>query len=210
MSEQLSLLGDVEAPPGYKLDNVANPAGVAGYSLFFAIFPGEEDAQRISQLVESVRKTRGLKGRPFLAERLHLSLQAVEESSTPPSQLVVAAACSAAAHVICPPLAIAFDRAALFDNKKAACVFHCDKDSAARIAPLRKQLGAALREVGLHPVASSTPHMTMLYDDPQRAFDAPIEPVTWTATRFVLILSHLGASHHQWIKEWPLAGRISS
>lgn len=210
MSAQIGLFGDDEGRREFKLDRLGNPEAVNGYSLFFAIFPTESDAKRISHVVERVREDHGLKGKPFLPERLHISLQAITQFEVPILQSVVDAACAAAARVVCPPLAITFDNATLFDNEKAACVFRCDKGSGQRIAPLRKQLGAGLSDVGLRHEASSAPHMTMLYDGPQRAFDESIAPMTWTATRFVLILSHLGASHHQWVAQWPLTGRAKN
>lgn len=207
MSNQLGLFGDDETQREFKLDRVGNPEAVNGYSLFFAIFPAESEAKRISHVVERIRADHGLKGKPFLPDRLHISLQAITKFEVPILQATVDAACAAAARVVCPPLPITFDGAALFGHEKAACVFRCDKDSGERIAPLRKQLGAGLSDVGLRHEASSTPHMTMLYDDPQRVFDESIAPINWTATRFVLILSHLGASHHQWVEQWPLTGR---
>jgi 2'-5' RNA ligase len=111
---------------------------------------------------------------------------------------MVDAACVAATRVASPLLPIVFDRAALFNNSKAACVFQCDKNSSTHVAPLRNQLGAALRDVGLHPKGVFTPHMTMLYDDPHRSFESSIEPLAWTATRFVLILRHVAARYRRW------------
>ncbi len=210
MSNQLGLFGDDEKPREFELDRLGNPEALTGYSLYFAIFPTESDAKRIAHVIERVREAHGLKGKPFPAERLHISLQAITQVEVPILQSTVDAACAAAARVVCPSLPITFDSAALFSNEKAACVFRCDKESAQRIAPLRKQLGARLSDVGFRHEASSTPHMTMLYDDPRHAFEESIPPLNWTATRFALILSHLGATHHQWVAQWPLTGRTTN
>jgi hypothetical protein len=40
MSEQLSLLGGGDDLVAYRLDQVANPAAVTSYSLFFCDIPG--------------------------------------------------------------------------------------------------------------------------------------------------------------------------
>jgi 2'-5' RNA ligase len=85
----------------------------------------------------------------------------------------------------------------------------CNPDGDAAIARLRQSLAVALRRTGLHPDASRTPHMTMLYD-PRHVAQHAIEPICWTATRFALILSHVGLGHHQWVAEWPLDTRPGS
>jgi 2'-5' RNA ligase len=207
MTEQLNLFA--EKPATLKLDITGTSAGAPKeYSLFFAIYPALKDAQRIAHAIDGLRRTHGLVGKPLSPDRLHISLQAVAKFQSEVPQHVVDAARAAAARVTCPSLLINFDRMSFHPNEtKAACVFHCDRDSSARIAPLRTQLGESLRGVGLHPKSSSEPHMTMLYDKLPYPIEEQIEPIEWTATRFVLVLSHVGASHHQWIDEWPLAGR---
>jgi 2'-5' RNA ligase len=45
--------------------------------------------------------------------------------------------------------------------------------------------------------------MTMLHDRRIVAEHA-IEPIRWTATEFVLVLSHVGWTHHEWLRRWPL------
>ena len=78
--------------------------------------------------------------------------------------------------------------------------------SDAAVARLRQSLAVALRNAGLQSEPSRTPHMTMLYDRRHIAEHA-IEPIPWTATRFALIVSHVGLAHHQLIDQWVLAGR---
>jgi len=209
MTEQLNLFA--EKPADFKLDITNASAGAPKeYSLFFAIYPALKDAQLIAHAIDALRRTHGLMGKPISPDRLHISLQAVAKFQSEVPQHVVDAARAAAARVTCPSLLINFDRMSFYPNEtKAACVFHCDKDSASRIAPLRVQLGGALRDSGLHPKPTSAPHMTMLYDKLTYPIEDPIDPIEWTATRFVLVLSHVGASHHQWIGEWPLAGSSS-
>ncbi len=114
---------------------------------------------------------------------------------------------AAADGIACPPLPIVFDRACSFRNladpDNNAFVLRCDARSDATVARLRQTLALALRRSGLHPKPSSTPHMTMLYDQ-QVIPEHPIEPICWTATRFALILSHRGLRHHEWLGHWQL------
>jgi 2'-5' RNA ligase len=46
--------------------------------------------------------------------------------------------------------------------------------------------------------------MTMMYGVRRAVPEQTIEPIAWTADRFALVLSHVGATHHQWIRQWPL------
>lgn len=73
------------------------------------------------------------------------------------------------------------------------------------MAKLQQALSLALRRAGLLQAnPTNTPNMTMLYD--QRVVPAhAIQPLRWKATRFALILSHQGRTHHEWIAQWQLA-----
>jgi RNA 2',3'-cyclic 3'-phosphodiesterase len=118
---------------------------------------------------------------------------------------IVNAAPVAAARVVCPPLPIVFDRA-LHIAGRNAFVLRCDRVGDASITRLQQMLALTLRRVGLAPKASRPPHRTMLRGQAAAA-EHPIEPVCWTATRFALLLSHVGLGHHQRIGEWTLVGR---
>ncbi|MCM5678220.1 hypothetical protein M8A51_01600 [Schlegelella sp. S2-27] len=176
-----------------------------GYLLFFAIFPDAADAHRIAAAASDMRIGHGLNGSLLLPERLHLTLHAVASFSTLVPRFIVDAACAAARSVACAPLSVTFDRAMSFAGSKAF-VLRSDAASDQGIAYLRHSLTVALRRAGLRPRASHTPHMTLLYDT-RRIPEHGIEPMRWTATRYALILSHVGATHHQWVDQWPLDGR---
>jgi 2'-5' RNA ligase len=60
MGEQLSLVG---------VEGARQPAD----GLFFAVLPDKVAAADISRLAQQQSRTRGLKGKPILAERLHVS-----------------------------------------------------------------------------------------------------------------------------------------
>jgi RNA 2',3'-cyclic 3'-phosphodiesterase len=78
----------------------------------------------------------------------------------------------------------------------------CGRDTAA-VSQLGQALGLALKRAGLLSQPSGKPHMTMLYDERVIAEHA-IEPIRWTASEFVLVLSHLGKTRHDWLARWPL------
>lgn len=207
MSDQFSLPGFDGPERIFSVDKVSNRTGVLrGYSLFFAIFPTSADATSLSGQMDGIRHRHGILGKPMLPDRLHISLHAVAGFTEMVPQKVVDAALAAAGRVVCPRLPVVFDRLSGF-AESTACVLQCDATSSGAISLLRKPLAAALKDVGLHPTASSAPHMTMLYRDTHEPFEYPIDPIGWTATRFALILSHVGIGHHQWINEWPLGGQ---
>jgi len=205
MGEQLSLPGlDATAPP-FRPDALrARRGALQGYSLFLAIFPESQDALRIAQVrAQQCRKHR-LAGTSLSPERLHITLHGIAGFVNTIPRSVVDAALAAAARVACPPLSIVFDHVQSFPESDAF-VLRCHASSDAAVARLRQSLTPALRRMGLRSEPSRTPHMTMLYDkhhiDPH-----PIQPICWTATRFALILSHVGQGHHQWIEQWALTG----
>lgn len=204
MQEQLGLPGLDISDEAFKLDVVDDSHGrLLSYDLYLAIAPKMEDARRIDSAAMQVCRQYGLVKRRQAADRLHVTLLAIESFGSDfvpraPIDAVIHAASCAAPRWSIP---VSFDRVSA-SSRSGAFVFCPDEPAAQRIAALRNSLAMALRKTGLKPEASQ-PHMTMLYDC---ALDAaqPIEPIQWTASRFVLLLSHVGLAHHQWIREWPL------
>jgi 2'-5' RNA ligase len=204
MPEQLSLPGLDATVPLFRPDAIPNRGGkLQGYTLFLAIFPQSEDAYRLAQAAADLRSRHALKGMRLRPERLHITLHAVAGFIDAIPQAVVDAAIAASSRVICPPLPIVFDHVLSFADSNAF-VLRCNPGSDAAIARLRQSLALTLRQAGLHPEPSGTPHMTMLYD-PRHISQHVVEPICWTATRFALILSHVGLGHHQRIADWALA-----
>lgn len=134
-------------------------------------------------------------------------LSAFGWSTEPIPQAVVDGAVAALGGMRCPSIPIVFDRANCVgrggEREQAACVWRCDAATASAVAQLRRLLAVRLRRVDLRPKPSSNPHMTMLYDS-RVVPEHSIDPLRWTATRFALILSHQGCTHHEWLGEWPL------
>jgi 2'-5' RNA ligase len=71
---------------------------------------------------------------------------------------------------------------------------------------LRTVLGCAMADRGFRPQRSFEPHMTLCYDSRNRVGRVEIEPVTFRATEFALVKSHLGQSRHEVLRTWALEG----
>jgi 2'-5' RNA ligase len=209
MAEQLGLPG-LDARGALFEPKVIDIQGgsLLGYTLLLAIFPLPAHAQRIAAAAADLRCHHGLNGTLLRPERLHITLLVIAGVSVAMPRAVVDAvvAAASAVSVACPPLNIVFDYVLSFPASQAF-VLRCSADSDAAVARLRRPLAAALRRFGLRPEASGTPHMTMLYDSRRVAAHA-VEPIRWTATRFALVLSHVGAGHHEWIAQWGLTGSM--
>ncbi len=206
--DQLSLLEQGPQPALFHPEAVQNPSGqLKGYNLFLAIFPQPELAHRVGLIAAELRQQHGMHGQRLQEQHLHMTLHAVAwfHEQIPLQQ--IEAAIAAAAGIRCPAFPITFDRAGSFYNRgnptNNAFVLRCDAPSNASVARLRQQLAVALRRSGLRPKPTATPHMTLLFDR-KVIEEHPIQPIHWTATRFALILSHVGLGHHQWLGEWPL------
>ena len=210
MHDQMSLPGLDAMPTLFQPEVLhGNPGKLLGYNLFLAIVPLPAEAQRFSLIGGELRRRHGLTHPCLRTEHLHMTLHALAGYADTIPQADIDAAKAAAASVVCPPLPVVFDSALSFINHgqpdNNAYVLRCDAHSDAGVTKLRQALGLALRRVGLlHAKPTSTPHMTVLYDRRVVAAHA-IEPLRWTATRFTLILSHQGLTHHEWIGEWPFA-----
>lgn len=204
MREQRGLPGLGISDEALELDVVDDPHGrLLSYDLYLALAPKMEDARRIDSAATQLCRQHGLVKRRQSVDRLHVTLLAIKPFGpdfvprAPIDAAISAASCAAPRWSI----PVRFDRVSA-SSRSGAFVFCPDEAAAERIAALRNSLAMALRKAGLKPKASK-PHMTMLYGCTVDAAQ-PIEPIQWTASRFVLLLSHVGLTHHQWIKEWPL------
>lgn len=211
MLNQLDLhgSGDGASPELFQPEQIPHGNGeLFGYNLFLAIVPDEADSQRIGLAGADLRTQDGLRGRHLQDRHLLMTLHAVAGYRRDIPLQDIEAAKAAAASVRCARFNIRFDRVGSFSNRgnpqNNAFVLRCDTSSETSIGLLRQQLAVALRRSGLRPKPTATPHMPLLYDR-KVAPEHAIEPIQMTATRFALILSHVGLGHHQWLGEWRLA-----
>lgn len=175
--------------------------------LFFAVFPDAETADRIAELAASLRADLGLTGRPLRADRLHVTINHLDDFSGVPER-VVAAASQAAAAVKAAPFEAAFDRAASFQSRRDHKPFVLQGGAA--LAPLlafQKALGLEMAKAGLggYVEKAFTPHVTLLYDA-RVAPETSVEPVRWTVRELVLVHSLLGQTRHVALGRWALGG----
>lgn len=173
------------------------------YTLFFAIFPEIKDAQRIARCAGELGGEHGLRDQMLEPERLHITLLIIARLVSSLDQGLLDACIAAAAGVHCPAFQIGFDRVQSFPASHAF-VLRCNARSEPPIALLRQSLDRGLRSAGIKPSPSRTPHMTMLYDK-RNVAEQKINRLDWPATRFALVVSHVGLHSHEWVGEWRLA-----
>lgn len=206
MAEQFDLPGfDAPAPlaPRPRSPVQAQRGPRLPHSLFFALFPSPDDAQRMARLARALRATHGLTGKLLLPERLHVTLLDLGGYADGVPEDVVAAAKEAAAAVAMPRFDIVFDRVLGFPASRAV-VMRCGTPSVPLVA-LTRALGQAAQRAGLKAKPGGTAHMTWMYDD-HGLVEHGIEPVPWTAVEFVLVHSLVGKTAHVPLGRWPLAG----
>jgi 2'-5' RNA ligase len=173
--------------------------------LFLAVFPDPATVARLSALAADRCAHHGLRGRPLLPERLHVTLLHLGDwAGLPPD--VVDATMKAAARVRAAPFEVMFDRVASFDGRRDKLPFVLRADGGN--APLRAfqaHLAVLLREAGVAPAeAGFEPHVTLAYDARKVAVE-PVAPIGWRVDEFVLVHSLLGRTRHIRLGRWPLA-----
>ena len=193
MPEQLSVAGIGAAPK--RTDG-----------LFFAVYPDAAAAARITTLAQELRTEHGLKGKPHVASRLHITLHHLGNHAGLP-QLLVSAANEAAAEVAAAPFVVGLDRVASFRRAVRLPLVLRGGDGVDALVAFQQLLGAALKKAGLAPWVHPqfTPHLTLLYDN-QCVAEQWVDPVVWTVREFVLVRSLLGRSQHVPLARWPLLG----
>lgn len=177
-------------------------------SLFFAVLPEPEVADRIVALATEIRAGHGLSGRLIPASRLHVTATPMADYAAL-LDYDVSAAMRAAETVRAKPFDISFNRLQSFGRPggNQPLVLRCG-DGLGAFGQLQKALLTALRANdydGKAP-AAYTPHITLLYD--RRAVDEIFldEPVGWTVREFALVYSVYGGGRHMHLGRWPLTG----
>ena len=172
--------------------------------LFLAVFPDEAAVARLGALAAEQCARHGLRGKPLLPERFHVTLLHLGDwAGLPPD--VVEATMNAAARVRAAPFEVVFDRAGSFDGRrdKLPFVLRADGGNAA-LRAFQADLATQLREAGVTPVGSAfEPHVTLAYDARKVAAE-PVTPVGWRVEEFVLVHSLLGRTRHIRLGCWPL------
>jgi 2'-5' RNA ligase len=180
---------------------------LVSFKLFFAVFPDPRTAVYLEGLARQLRHEYRLNGRAFPARRFHCSLFACELDHRDDTWLgVIGKLQDAATRVTFPPFRIAFNgvgSSAHRDNRHPLVLVGDDGIYGA--TRLYSLLCAAIREDGF-PCKDDPgfrPHVTMLYDR-RKIGERAIEPVSWTVTEFILVLSLTGRSKYVLLQRWPL------
>lgn len=173
--------------------------------LFLAVFPDRATAAQLAALAAAQCARHGLRGKPLLTERFHVTLFHLGDSAGLRQDLVDAAT-RAAARVTAVPFEVVFDRVASFGGRrdKLPFVLRAEGGNAA-LRAFHADLGAQLREAGVGQVTAAgfEPHVTLAYDARLVAPEA-VAPVSWRVDEFVLVHSLLGKTRHIPLGRWSL------
>lgn len=173
--------------------------------MFLAIFPDRDTARNLAMLAAAQCAVHGVRGRPVMPERLHVTLFHLGDT-VGLRQDVVDAASAAAARLKAAAFELCFDQVASFSGRRDRFPFVLR--AGAGNAPLRAfhaALAAQLGEAGLgrFTAAGFEPHITLAYD--ARAIATQdVAPITWRAHEFVLVHSLLGKTRHVALGRWGL------
>jgi 2'-5' RNA ligase len=196
---QHDLFGD--SVPASPANGRSGPLDPSRQDCFFALRPSEADLARIDALIERLLAAHGVKGARVTAERLHITLEPIGWADDVES---VEAACRAADMVRMPAVDVTLDAAMTYRPDAFVLVGANGSSGLAGVHSLRTALGCALADRGFRPKAKFNPHMTLSYDPRSRVEPLAIDPISFRATEFVLVRSHLGQSRHEVLRSWPL------
>ena len=172
---------------------------------YFALRPDEPSARAAVELANRFCRHHGLRGRPYDACRLHVSLCPAISRKGPRKDDVSAALC-AAAQVQAEAFEIGFDRLGAFKCGERRAIILCCSTDTAPVIHLRESLSRELVKAGLGWSGGRfVPHLTLLWDTrpvPETRLETP---VCWRANDFVLVRSLVGRSRHIDLGKWPLS-----
>jgi 2'-5' RNA ligase len=177
--------------------------------LFFALFPGADVAGRIAGLAREQCARHGLRGKPLLVDRFHVTLFHLGDwAGLPPA--IVDAAGRAAAQLRADPFDVRFDEVASFVGRQDKKPFVLkSRDGNAVLHDFHARFARLLGAAGLAQAAKERfePHVTLAYDS--RAVPAEtVDPISWRAGEVVLVHSLLGRTRHIALGRWPLRGGV--
>lgn len=209
MQQQLALPGLAPETDRFPTDTVQRTGRtLRGYTLFLALVPPIEALPALESVGDELITKHGVTGSRTAAQRLHVTLHELAQFPAAPDvpAAAIAAAIAACDRVGPSSTALTFDRVAGFPRADVF-VMLCDAESQKRAALLRNTVAAELRRVGLRPRASSQPYMTLVYGIRQPVGEHSIAPVRCSGMRLVMLLSHVGLTHHQLIREWSMSSK---
>lgn len=177
--------------------------------LFFGLMPNPELAARLREFGERFICENRLWGTLLEPERLHVSLQHVNDDRRLRTKFVFAAMCAAQA-VSVHPFAVTFHLLTSFDGapslgsgqRRRPLVLLGESDG---LLKLHGALGTAMEKMGLKSARHFTPHMTLFYGASAVSMRR-IEPIRFPVDEFALIHSRLWLSQYEILGRWSLRG----
>lgn len=168
-----------------------------GHRLFFAIRPPITLARQIAHAASWFDT-----GRAVRPDHLHVTIDILDDRDTVPTALEQVLIGIGDA-VRASPFTVRFDQAVGSRRSVALRLRHRNTG----LDALRHAIGAGRQAVGLAEREGYrfAAHMTLGYREGE-SFSQPIAPVSWTASEFVLIHSHLGKTRHDVVGRWTLTG----
>ncbi|QNA85807.1 2'-5' RNA ligase [Sphingomonas sp. So64.6b] len=168
------------------------------HRFFFALLPPAIIARQIVSVMQPFAGG----GRMMQAERLHITLDILDDFERWPEK-VVAALLAVGEEITAAPFEVVLDRV----SGGTETIALRPRLKNASLDALRAKIAAAMARMGLSQRQDYrfSPHMTLAYRD-----GAPISklapPVRWRAEEFVLIHSLLGQTRHEVLGRWTLKG----
>ena len=176
-----------------------------GDKLYLAVLPNAETAARMASLGGEFLETHRIDGAARPAQLLHFSLIGFDLSNYPLAAAVPLAE-RAGASVAMPAFSLSCDQITGFGNRaRPALVLTCGRGKS-EIETLRGKLADHILRAGFRSKTGFTPHVTIAYAQEPFAEKIPIEPISWTVDRFVLVHSFHGQGQHEHLKHWLLTG----
>jgi 2'-5' RNA ligase len=164
--------------------------------LFFALFPSAAAAAQIYSVQQDLRVRHGPWARPIAMTRLYVVLAHLGDYPSLPKD-IEARTRDVASRIDSMPIEVTFDNVLSFAGRARNRPFVLQSKSGTEgVKAVQRQLGAAMKSCRLGRFARPyTPHMTLLCVT-AGVTEQPIDPITWTATEFVLVHSLLGQTRH--------------
>lgn len=176
--------------------------------LYFALRPDAVAARAMAEVARRCRRGHGLPGSAYGADRLHVSLSAVQ-CPRGVRKGDIAAALRAAARVKAVRFPVAFDRLCTFQGHGKHPTVLCCGGGAAPLVALRERLRGELAKEGLCRGRDQfEPHVTLWWSTQRLPPSHLDEPIRWTVEDFVLVRSLVGHSRHIDLRRWPLGPAV--
>lgn len=183
--------------------------------LFFAVLPDAAARERIAAVVAELRAAHGLKARPVMADRLHVTMAMVGDFAGIPGNLLARASQAAQEAVrVVAPFDACFDRAQTFSSRSRSAgrrpLVLTGGEGVDGLQALHQALAQAMRKAGITGMAGNpppyTPHLTLMYDE-HAVLEQDVPAVAWQVGELVLLHSRIGQNiPYAALGRWPLQG----